>query len=971
MSSLFARACVLGLVMILLVLPGAAQTSDTPHDPLRVLFLGDDGLHEPAKRAQHIQPVLARRGIHMTYTEDLHDLNPTTLAQFDAVLIYANHTHLSAEQERALFQYVQQGGGLVPVHSASACFGNSEAYIKLIGGAFKAHGDGTFTTRRVQPEHPAIEGVPAVESWDETYVHHKHNPDKTVLAVRDEGDHAEPWTWVRTPGAGRVFYTAWGHDLRTWSNEAFQRLLEQGLRWAAGDEALQLDSDGESTLDYETAEVPLPYYPPGEDWGTTGDPIEQIQRPLEPETSMQHMALPPGFDIALFASEPDIVNPIDMAWDERGRLWVAETVDYPNEVREEGGNDRIRILEDTNGDGRADAFTTFADGLNIPTSLVPVEGGVIVAQAPHMLLLKDTDGDDRADVREELISGWGTFDTHAGPNNLQYGFDNTIWGAVGYAGFNGTVGDTSMEFGQGFYRFPRDGAWLERLATTSNNTWGLGFNEEGLVFGSTANGNPAVHMAIPQRYYAPVDGWNAPTLGTIADTDAIYPTAENVRQVDYHGRYTAGSGFQFYTARAFPAPYWNRMAFVSEPTGHLLGQFTVEADGAGFRADNAWNMLASRDEWVSPIAAKVGPDGMLWVIDWYNLVIQHNPTPDGFESGAGNAYETPLRDRQHARIYRIMPSGEDASYEPMQLDEADPVEWVETLQHDNLFWRLTAQRLLVERGQTDVADALYALVNDESLDAVGNNPGALHALWTLHGLGAFNGSNDEALAVARDALHHPAPGVRRVALQVLPRTRAVQDAILEAGMLPDRAAPGDMDYVIASSGLQEADPQVRLAALLALAETPSSERAGTAIAEALLVEANVTDSPLRDGLIAAGGQHAVSTLRATLADRGSLPADSAYRADVSTVVSTISGHYATQESAESIADLLTALSEVEPFLASAFLEGLLDEWPEENPPSLPEQERARLAGLGDALPDEQHTQLDELAAHWGVPDLFQ
>lgn len=977
-SSLSARRSAFVLVLLaagLLAGPlpmqdAIAQAPASGSNYLQVLFLGGDGLHQPADRARHIRPVFAKRGIHLTYTDRLDDLGLATLSRYDAVLIYANHTHLRADQERALLQYVRQGGGLVPVHSASACFGNSEAYIKLIGGAFKAHGSDTFTTQRVRPDHPAIHGVPAIESWDETYVHHKHNPDKTVLSVRVEGAHEEPWTWVRTPGAGRVFYTAWGHDLRTWSNPDFQRLLEQGVRWAIGDDALELE-DNVSTLDYETSEIPLPYYPAGEAWGTTGEPIRQLQKPLEPAASMQHMALPPGFTIRLFASEPDIVNPIDMAWDARGRLWVAETMDYPNAVRPDGGRDRIRILEDTDGDGRADAFTTFADSLNIPTSLLPVNGGVIVAQAPHMLFLKDTDGDDRADVRETLISGWGTFDTHAGPSNLHYGFDNTVWGAVGYSGFSGIVGGEELEFGQGFYRFPRDGSRLEYLATTSNNTWGLGFSEDGYVFGSTANGNPAVHMAIPRRYYASVAEWSAPTLGPIADSDAIHPIAETVRQVDHHGRYTAGAGFQFYTARAFPRSYWNRMAFVSAPTGQILGQFAVEPDGASFRARNAWSLLASRDDWTAPITAEVGPDGMLWMIDWYNLVIQHNPTPDAFERGDGNAYETPLRDRTHARIYRILPADRDAAYDPMSLHDASPEELVQALEHDNMFWRMTAQRLLVERGATDVLPALLARVRDESLDEVGNHPGALHALWTMHGLGALDGSNTNAMAVALDALHHPASAVRRAALMVLPPTPAVQEAILDAGMLPDPAAPGAMDYVVDAAALQEADPHVRLAALLTLSETPSTERAGQALAEALTAQANVTDPRLRDGLVIAGAQHHMGFLRSVLAHNAPEQADSTYRAQVRSVIETVSTHYAAQVPSATIAELLGLLPKSTPFIAEAFLHGVVEGWPDDAPPALSEADRSALTGLSTQLPDAPRPLLRDLAEQWDLPTLFQ
>jgi putative membrane-bound dehydrogenase-like protein len=190
---------------------------------------------------------------------------------------------------------------------------------------------------------------------------------------------------------------------------------------------------------------------------------------------MTHIQVPPGFRLELFASEPDIVKPIAMTWDERGRLWIAETIDYPNDIHPgRPGRDRIKILEDTNGDGKADKFTVFADSLNIPTSLVFTNGGVLVSHMPSFIFLKDTNGDDKADVRQEVLGGWGYGDTHAGPSNLRYGFDNRIWGAVGYSNHItvGPEGDSSR-FGQAIYRF-RPGTYdsLEHVASFSNNTWG-------------------------------------------------------------------------------------------------------------------------------------------------------------------------------------------------------------------------------------------------------------------------------------------------------------------------------------------------------------------------------------------------------------------------------------------------------------------------------------------------------------------
>ncbi len=759
--------------------------------PLKVLFLGDNGHHRPRERFAQLQPVLARRGIELVYTDRVADLNPKTLTGYDALAVYANTESIAPDQEQALLDYVASGHGFVPLHCASYCFLNSPKYIALVGAQFQRHGTGVFRTKLSHPDQPIMQGFGGFESWDETYVHHKHNEtDRTVLEYRTEGEGEEPWTWVRTQGKGRVFYTAWGHDERTWSNPGFQNLVERGIRWAAGKDPgvvpafadrpqmTPLRTDVEP---FEYAEANIPFYPPSRQWGKMGDPIKKMQRPLGPAESLKHLVTPVGFEPQLFAAEPQIGKPICLAWDERGRLWIAETVDYPNEIKSPGkGRDRIRICEDTDGDGRADKFTLFAENLSIPTSLTFARGGVIVTQAPHTLFLQDTNGDDVADERQTLFTGWLTDDTHAGPSNLRYGLDNWIYGMVGYAGFRGTVGGEQHSFRTGFFRFRPDGSKLEFLRNTNNNSWGVGFSEEGILFGSTANGNPSEYMPIPNRYYEAVRGWSSTVLTGIAESNKFEPITDQVRQVDHHGGFTAGAGHALYTARAYPAEYWNKTAFVAEPTGHLIATFVIRADGAGFRSRNAWNLVASDDEWTSPIAAEVGPDGNVWFIDWYNFIVQHNPTPAGFKTGKGNAYETDARDKTHGRIYRLVyndakrqapgtlpANGESnrvtsknaapdknapaglATSQPARVDTlkaATPETLVATLKSDNMFWRLHAQRLLVERGNKDVVPALLALVNDTSVDEIGLNTAAIHALWSLHGLGAVDGSDPAVVA---------------------------------------------------------------------------------------------------------------------------------------------------------------------------------------------------------------------------------
>ena len=832
----------------LVIAPALALLCSTAlcgQDPLKVLFLGDRGHHKPAERSRQLIPYLLHRGIKVHYTESMADITPQNLARYDALMLYANIGSIHPARAKAILDYVNDGGGYVPLHCASYCFNNDPKMIALTGGQFQRHQTGTFRTVITKPDHPVMKGFESFESFDETYVHHKHNDDgRTVLSRRRTDGEDEPWTWVRSQGKGRVFYTAWGHDQRTWSKHGFHDLIERGLRWAIGDENPVSTIAKRKVLtpfQYKTAKVA--YYPPGGPRRGDGK-WPEMQLPLSAEESVKHMVTPAGFEAQLFAAEPQIRPAIAMNWDARGRLWICESIDYPNRRQGEGkGHDSIKICEDTDGDGRADKFTVFADKLSIPTAITFAGGGVIVQQAPDTLFLQDTDGDDKADIRKKLITGWGTGDTHAGPSNLQYGLDNHVWGMIGYSGFNGQVGNESIRFGSGFYRLPPNGSKLEFIRSTNNNTWGIGLTEDGLIFGSTANGNPSCFMPIPNRYYAKGSGLRANTLGRSADSSRFLPITKKFRQVDVHGGYTAAAGHAIYTARTYPQSYWNRTAFVTGPTGKLVGTFELIRKGANITTTNPSNLVSSDDEWTGPIMAEVGPDGHVWFIDFYNYIIQHNPTPANHKRGPGNAYETPLRDKKHTRIYRIV--YKDAKPQPsLDLSKASPTQLVANLNHDNMLWRRHAQRLLVERGKSDVASSLITLTADPKVDAVGLNVGAIHALWTLHGLGALKGSNPAAITAAVKALRHPSAGVRRNALAVLPATADSALAILAAGSLNDD------------------DGQVRLAALLALSDMPPSTAVGAMVYAISVEPRNADDQWMSDALKIAGSVHYAGFLAA-------------------------------------------------------------------------------------------------------------
>ncbi len=220
-------------------------------EPIKGLFLGDQGHHRPSDRFRQLQPAMARHGIQLEYTESLDALDPKVLSRFKVLVVYANHPKITAEQEKNLLGWVEAGGGFVPLHCASYCFLNSPAYINLVGAQFKRHGTGTFKVDPVA-DHPLLKGLVPFESWDETYVHEKHNSKgRIVLETRAEGDGREPWTWIREQGKGRVFYTAWGHDQRTFGQPGFLTLVERGIRWAAG-----------ASFEQAAAAVPAPESPP-------------------------------------------------------------------------------------------------------------------------------------------------------------------------------------------------------------------------------------------------------------------------------------------------------------------------------------------------------------------------------------------------------------------------------------------------------------------------------------------------------------------------------------------------------------------------------------------------------------------------------------------------------------------------------------------------------------------------------------
>lgn len=807
--------------------PQATAASQVEVDGrLRVLFLGDRGHHQPEARLHQVYGEMGRARIAIDYEEKVEAVTSERLALYDVLMVYANHLQIAPENEAAIAGWVHGGGGLFAVHCASACFPDSAMWGRLIGARFASHGGEVFTQTLTESKHPVTQDWQPFTSWDETYVHSEHQSNqRQVLSTRD----GEPWMWVRKQGAGRIIYTASGHDERTWSQPAFVDILKRGIAWAAGEDAAKAwRAAGDLPALKYRDESTVPNY-------ERRDPRPQYQLPLAVEDAQRHMQAAAGFRIELFASEPDITNPIAMCWDELGRLWVLESTDYPNQVNANGrGQDKITVCTDTDGDGRADKFTTFAEGLNIPTAITRWGKGVIIAQAPDVIYLSDEDGDGRADARKTLFTGFGRGDTHAGPSSFSFGPDGWIYGTVGYSAFDGVVGGERVRLTMGVYRFRPDGSKLEPVGRFTNNTWGFGFNPEGELFGSTANGAPSFHIGLPQHQLRALDP-QATGAAPIMGFAQLHHLSPYLRQVDVFGGYTAAAGHTFTASASLPPHIPGNTAMICEPTGHLVSMAEAVPVGSSYRTEGGWNLVASSDEWFSPVQAEVGPDGAVWIADWCEFIVQHNPTPNprsgGFqaETGTGNAHINPLRDRERGRIWRIVPTV-SAELAPIPtLKGASPTALIAVLDHPNRFWRMHAQRLLSQLSPSSASAALFeAWPNTSDRQRV-------HLIPLVFRLAGAMRSSDEG----------PLAGLR-----------ATDSSVVRATLRELPASEASSDMLMASNLIFAPDAGLRRAAWLAAARMPESRELGKLLGVAAVLPDLKDDPFLLDALALAGMQHA-------------------------------------------------------------------------------------------------------------------
>jgi putative membrane-bound dehydrogenase-like protein len=519
-----------------------------------------------------------------------------------------------------------------------------------------------------------------------------------------------------------------------------------------------------SAADYKVPQKDLgfPTYknaPPGKQM--SGQHAPATTPALSPEEARQKFTLPPGFEIRLFASEPEVVNPVAMTWDERGRLWVVELYEYPLGAKPgTKGRDRIKILEDTDGDGRADKVTVFADGFSLATGILLGHGGVFLGQAPHLLFLQDTNAPagagigafQKANKQTVLLTGFGLEDRHELLNGFTWGPDGQLYMTHGvFTRANVTSpdrpGEPAVRMDAAVARYDVRTKKFEVFADGTSNPWGVDFDRAGNAFLSACVIDHMFHMA-PGGIYVRQGG------------QPQFPYAYQLLPsiVDHRHKMAAYAGIQVYLGDQWPAEHYGTI-FCGNLHDNAVHQDTLTPNGSTFKSSFKQDFIRANDGWFMPVSQQVGPDGALWVMDWYDKYPCYQNAradPEGV-------------DREHGRIWRVVHTGNDKGkavpsrpQRDMDLAKLTSAQLVERLAHANVWQRKMAQRILSERNDDRIKAPLEKQFKDgATLEA------RLASLWTLHsaGLGMLQ------TTALRDAAYDREPIIRAWAARLIGESR--------------------------------------------------------------------------------------------------------------------------------------------------------------------------------------------------------
>ncbi|WP_395784582.1 PVC-type heme-binding CxxCH protein [Aquirufa sp.] len=539
--------------------------------------------------------------------------------------------------------------------------------------------------------------------------------------------------------------------------------------------------------------------------------------PLSPEESMKKLQVAEGFSVDLFASEPHVFDPVALEFDAQGNAYVLEMPDYPYEVEPGKGHGRIRLLKDTDGDGKIDKSIIFAENITEGTSILFWKGGVLVTAAPHILYLKDTNGDGKSDTSEILFSGFFQNNSEAQITSLKLGVDNWIYannhGQNGKVSFTQLAGMPPLDVKGADFRFRLDRNVFE--LETGSGQFGQTIDDWGHRF-FTENSIHVQQSIIPWRYthrhaYLPISKFSTSITDheehTFQETQPPYWRAErsarrnksfkeaNLNRIEYaEDRFSGSTGSTIYHGDAMPKEFYGNI-FTGDVSGNLVHRDILSPSETSpimvakrAESEKTKEFISSTDPWFRPITFSVGPDGYLYMLDYYR---QHIETPVSIPDDLKADMDF-MAGSDMGRIYRVKPANIPYRNVNINLNAVSSIKLLTYLAYENGWYRTHAHRLLIERQDKSVVKSAKLLFNKSKDPRT-----RLHLLYVLEGLNALD------FAVIKKGLQDSSPGVRENALMLAERYSETLPIILNM--------------------LNDSSPRVKLQAALSLGQFKSQE----------------------------------------------------------------------------------------------------------------------------------------------------
>ena len=773
---------------------GAAEPASQQPTAHVVFVIGEDEYRTAETLPAFADAQLAPNGLACTFIHAATD-DPNYFPGLEAALAKADLVVLSVRrrtpptaQLAAIRGSLDAGKPLVAIRTSSHAFalrdgtppaGHAEWKDfdrQVLGCTYENHygnREGTDVTSAPHTErHPITAGITRPNFHSDGSLYRSRGvAARSVLfhgITHDKGDLvSEPVAWTHTYKKGRVFYTSLGHPndfqqptFRTMlTNAVFWALNQPGPNAAAHEAAVRQTDSDRNRLKEDVAASPeiLQLMKRFAGKGEIGD----ASQPTPAEQAVQQFQVHNGFEMEVVAAEPRIAQPLFLNFDHRGRMWVVQYLQYPfpaglkvvqydqylravfDKVPEPPphgtpGADKITVLEDADGDGEFEIATDVITGLNITSSVLVGRGGIWVLNPPYLLFYPDGDGDDVPDGDPSVeVRGFGLEDTHSVANSMHWGPDGWIYGANGStttATIN-TAATKDLHFkGQCIWRFHPETKVFEIFGEGGGNTFSFEFDAKGRAFSGTNHGSTRGMHYVQGMYGAKNFGKHGPLTNPYA-----FGYFEHMKHEGFDERFP--QTFMIYEAGVWPPQYEHQILHANSLHNRVQASRLIR-DASSWRTEDTDLLVLSPDRWFRPVDLKAGPDGHVYIADWYDSRLTHVDPRDNWHKNSG-------------RIYRLKTTDAPSGVAPFDLSKLSGDQLIEVLHRDNKWFRQQAQRIIGDRRDASMLPALTRLLLEQT-DQI-----ALEALWAIHLIG---GLSDE---LALQALQHDDPHVRRWTVRLI------------------------------------------------------------------------------------------------------------------------------------------------------------------------------------------------------------